>query len=1034
MMNTDRMLRAVGARLEDKRKLFMMAPVFFICGIAEMLNYNGFMTLFNQRFGSEYLPYVYAAEAFVLPLEAWLLSWLAAKLPKPNLMRVLYGILLGIVVVNALLLMVLQSAGIELGWYYPVLFILSNFVVRQQTLLLWSLAIDLCSTQQAKRLMPIFVGSATLGGVTAGLLAQLISIAFGPSVIYATGAALLLLAWGNYRKVIAQYLVPLSLKLEAGQSEEEQVSTGAVFAHALRSPFLLTVILLMTLMPALYFLMEYEFLNVAKSSFPDEQAFSRFFGMITMLLFVLAFLLQTVSGKLMTKLGASQMLTAIAGVYAFAFAAALAFVGGSAALPIVSIGYMLIYLLLYYSAEPSYQLFFKTLPLAQRDSYRYAAQGIAASAGILIGAGLQFLHSGIGMSWRALSLVGFAGAAALLVLAWLGRRYYMRELVSSVQTIGEYDWAESFDEFVRNPAAMAEVRRMLGNKADSAKEIALQMIGRVQDPNDSKALLALVDDPNPTIRTAAVRAMNLESADLNEMVKIASFLEDPDDELRAEGVRQIARMKHMEHHAFYFLRQKLLDQHPSVVAEAVKAMYSFNNAPSIEASSEAIDRILDQGGESAVYICRVIGELKLQSFVPKVVSLLDSAHPAARVAAIDCLGQLGYTEAIPTLLDRLPTMDQEMLKTTTQSFVSMGAGAVRRLLGCLPDAPPKRWKAAVTALAALMPDERVREVLVEDCLDRLGQMGVAARYPLALDCVKQTKLGALMELRLREVRTFLFDGSWAVLARLAEEQVIDSIRKASDDGDDEIRGNAWEVLAEGIGDRRLSQLMVAELERGGTGEAVDEEQTAIRLLQTASASRDDWWREIAAAALSEVESAATADDVDIVPVSGSGSGSRGEYEMSNEQHMMSRLNKVVFLREVPYFKDLSLEELGLIANIAEEHLCPDEEPLLQRGEPNPAMYVIVDGNVELTSVSAAGWEGTIGVLGPGEVCGVTSALDGTASSVTAQSLLGDVRVLKLVGDQVERLIRLYPEIGIGLLRASFARIRLLEEMMMRIDS
>lgn len=65
---------------------------------------------------------------------------------------------------------------------------------------------------------------------------------------------------------------------------------------------------------------------------------------------------------------------------------------------------------------------------------------------------------------------------------------------------------------------------------------------------------------------------------------------------------------------------------------------------------------------------------------------------------------------------------------------------------------------------------------------------------------------------------------------------------------------------------------------------------------------------------------------------------------------------------------------------------------------------------------------------------VMSAIDGSPSTVTAQSLLGDVKVLKLIGDDVSRLIRLYPEIGIGLLRASFARIRLLEEMMMKIDS
>ncbi|WP_169507539.1 Npt1/Npt2 family nucleotide transporter [Paenibacillus harenae] len=1010
-MNVERMLRAVGARPEDQRKLLMMAPVFFICGIAEMLNYNGFMTLFNQRFGSEYLPYVYAAEAIILPLEAWLLSWLAAKLPKPKLMRVLYGLLLGIVIVNALILLALQSFGMELRWYYPILFIASNFVVRQQTLLLWSLAIDLCSTQQAKRLMPVFVGSATLGGVAAGLLAQLISIAFGPAVIYAAGGALLLIAWGNYRKVINLYLVPLSLKLEANSAEEEQVSTAAVFKHALRSPFLLTVILLMTLMPALYFLMEYEFLNVTKLSFPDERAFSRFFGMITTMLFVLAFLLQTVSGKLMARLGASQMLTAIAGVYAVSFLGAVIFIGGAAALPIISIGYMLLYLLLYYSAEPSYQLFFKTLPLAQRDSYRYAAQGIAASAGILIGAGLQFLHSGFGLPWTLLSIVGLAGAAVLLVLAWFGRRFYMRELVGSVQTNGGYDLTEQFDEFSRNEAAMAEIRRMLKHPHDSAREVALQIIGRLQNPQDAPDLLELIDDPNPRIRVAAVRAMNLEKADLQAMVKVAAFLEDPDDEMRAEGVRQIGRMKHMEHQAFYFLRQKLLDRHPSVIAEAVKAMYSFQHAPSLEACAEAIDRILEEGGEASVHICRVIAELKLDDFFPKVERLVDEEHTAARVAAIACLGSLKHTSIIPKLLQRLPMMDQEMLRTTTESFIHMGEKAIGPLWDSLADAPPKSWAAVVTALSSLQTEDRIRTGLIESALQRLSTLEEASSYSVSLKQLDLEKLSELALLRWREVRDFVFDGVWAVLARLADEQAVDSVRRAAADEDDEIRSNAWEVLAEGMGDRRLSQFMLSVLERGEESKPVGTTDEARSQLLLAMRSSDDWWREIAAAALTEEET-----------------------HVSNDQQLMSRLTKVLFLRQVPYFADLSLEELGLIASIAEEYVCPEGECLLRRGEPNPAMYVITDGNIELTSVSAAGWEGTIGVLGGGEVCGVTSALDGTASTVTAQSLLGDVKALKLVGENVSRLIRLYPEIGIGLLRASFARIRLLEEMMMKIDS
>lgn len=103
-------------------------------------------------------------------------------------------------------------------------------------------------------------------------------------------------------------------------------------------------------------------------------------------------------------------------------------------------------------------------------------------------------------------------------------------------------------------------------------------------------------------------------------------------------------------------------------------------------------------------------------------------------------------------------------------------------------------------------------------------------------------------------------------------------------------------------------------------DSLNEEARVI--LEAAYHGIDDWWREIAAEALVE----------------------EGEH-MSNDQQMMGRLNKVVFLRQVLYFTDLSLEELGLIASIAEEQTCMDDDKLLQRGEPNPAMYVIVDGNV-----------------------------------------------------------------------------------------
>ncbi|MCD9025811.1 cyclic nucleotide-binding domain-containing protein [Cohnella silvisoli] len=1015
-MDLQRWSRRLGIKAEDRRKLWLMVPVFLLCGIAEALNYNGFMTLFNQRFGSAYLPYVYMAEAVILPIEAWFMTWLAGRLSKPGLMRAMYAIMTGIVLLNALALLGMRVTGEDFRWYYPFLFLSSSFVVRQQTILLWSLAVDLCPTQQAKRLMPLFVAAATLGGIIAGLLTQIISPLFGPDIVYVLGPVLLLAASINYRKAIAVYLVPLALKWSGDLSQEtEPLSSMDYFRRTLKSPFLLGVLGMMTIMPALYFLMEFVFLNTAHVSYPSEADFGRMFGIVTTLLFTLAFLLQLVSGRLMAWLGASSMLTAISAIYVLSFAVSWLLIGSPVVMAAVSGGYMLTYLLIYYSAEPSYQLFYKMLPLQQRDGFRYVAQGVAAFMGILLGAGLQFLHTGLGFGFPILTAIGTAGAIGLLALSWLVRLLYMRELVQSVQTLGlaaDKELAESYKEFYRNSRSMGAVQAMLRHESEEAREIALNIIGRSNDTRYLPELLVMLDDDSVRVKIAALKAMNLTGADLAAMVKVASLLEDPEPDVRAEVVHKLAQMKHMSSQAFFFLRMKLLDRSPMVVAEAVKAMYLLESAQSYEACYEVIEQILKEGGEPAIHVCRVIAELQLDRFSQEVEKLLMDPHPAVRVAATACLGVLKRRSVVPLLIERLPKADQELYKVTTQALIDMGDRVVDTLKHGLPDASPQVWRASVTALATLLPYEEVRGWLAEQGTAKLADNAATSILPEAFRMLSRPDLAELAELRQRDLQQTIYEGIWAILERLTDEQVVTAIRRTLADDDEETRSGGLEVLAEGVGERRLSQRLAATWQADTERNAELTEETAREAVVKAAETKDDWWREMAA----ELRRG------------------EGRTAMQEEQGMLGRLNKVVFLKKVPFFADLSLEELGLIAGAATEQKFADGSFLLKRGERNAAMYVVIEGNVELTSISAAGWEGTLGVLGAGEVCGATSALDESPSSVTAQAFFGDVHALALQREDVTRLVRLYPEIGVGLLRASLARIRLLEEMMMKIDS
>ncbi|UJF34104.1 MFS transporter [Paenibacillus hexagrammi] len=1006
----------LGLRAEDMRKLWLMLPIFYFSGIAESLNYTGFMALFNQRFGVQYLPYVYIVEAAIMPLEGWLLAKLTDLLPKAKMMRTLYLIMIAVLLLNGVVLMAFKLGGVDFRYYYPILFLSSNFVVRQLTLLLWSTAFDLCPTQQAKRLMPIFVASTTTGGITAGLIANLIGSLFGTETVYSLAPLMMVAGFIFFRKALARYLVPLTIKEDKGAQpseavQEEAHTSGYYVRHMFRNPFLLCAIALMTFMPAIYFMMEYQYFTSAELHFPDERNLTSFYGMITAIQFAFCLLLQTVATRLMNWLGASNMLLAIAIIFVGGFTLTALFLDRTWALMIVSGSYAVFYILLYYIAEPCYQLFFKMMPISQRDGYRYFAQGVAASGGILIGSLLSMLHSFGLAGLSPLAWVGVGLTVMLLIVAWLGRNLYIRELVKSVQSLHAdlSEVASSFLGGIRSSKALTAMLDYLQHPNDYVRELALEVIGKAKDSVFLPHLIGMIDEASSRIRIAVLRAMNLQGATVQDLVQVAAFLEDEDPEVRAECVRLISKVTHLKSQSHFFIRVKLLDTHPKVVHEGVKALYALQSEESYQACDEAIIKMLDNGGEWAVYGCRTVAELKLESYAAWVLSLLDDHRPAVKVAAAHCIGRLQLADAVPQLLAMYPLADQELRKSILEALIEMGQQGLPLLLEHAAHSNPYIWNAAVTALSKLLDEVKVRSELVELCVARMLASSAEKALPAALQELGMEGLAELAEQRCQELHHALVDGAWSVMARLADEHVAASLREAVQDENEEVRENGLEVLAEGLGDRRLAAALLELLKQqpGNERAALLDPKD---VLETAKLWSDDWLREIARYALDQWESG----------------------QMKEERKFLSMLDKVIFLKQVALFADLSVDELGIIAGIATEEVHPDLTYLLRRGQTNSKMYLIVEGHVELSSETGEGEAGTIGVLGPKQSFGENTVLDGAPSSITAQAIFDEVRVLSLQGESLSRLVRLYPEIGIGLLHASSARVRLLENMLLRM--
>ncbi len=996
-------------RYEDRRKVWIMGSVFFLAGISEMMNYTSFMAMFNSRVGTQYLPMMYLVEAFLLPLEGWALSYLSQRLTKPRFMVTLYLLFLSIVLINGFVLLTYRM--FELSWlgFYIILFLGSNFVIRQQTLLMWATAFDLCPTQQAKRLMPIFVLAAIFGGIIAGVLSNLLAPLIGPELLYLLAAGFLLAGLPNFLRSLKQYLIPLTFKLGEETEEAGGQSSSYYLKKALRSPFLLTVIGIMTLMPAVYFLMEYQYFTSAQAVFKTEAELTAFYGLMVIILFCAAFLLQLFAAKLIDWLGASNTILAISLVFLGCFALVSVFIDSDSALLVVSFGYCLTYLLLYYFAEPSYQFFFKMFPIKHRDGYRYTVQGIAASAGILLGSGVSMLHSGAGMSLTWQAIIGTIMTGILFILSWADRHLYIKELVKYIQisSASVKDFMSEFLESMKHDRVRRTLIEQLSHSDETVQLLTLELFAGNPDPQATEPLLRYAEQHSGWLRAHALEAIPLISWRTIPAERLEPFLQDVDAAVRVIAFRRLLSAGRPEADTAHWLSTARADASMEVRAEALGVMEE----------SEALETELRQwiGARDAgsVLACQIVGERKLKALYMDVMMCLLEPIPVLRNAAVRALGCIGDLETATSLGELLIGADLELRAALEQALIDIGSAGMPELTRFMSSYNDEVWRAAVTAMNAIASDKEIHDIIVPSCVNKLRELSANKAYVASIEAMGQEQWSELARMRSEELTKLLLNTIWTVMIRFGDERAIPQLRMALEGDEEEVRDNGLEILSEGLGNVKLSAALFdfyqnKDQESHVLHRSVELDQQAVE--QSQEVVTDPWLQAIAIKA----------------------GAAEGASVLVNNWVYLSALDKIVLLKQVPLFHDISIEELGRIASIAGERVYEEGEFLMKQDELTESMFVVIEGHVEISGRNENGTVGTIGVLGAMQSIGEAGLFDERPSHISAQAIFDSARVLEIESKEAARLVRLYPDIGVGLLRAIGTRLRAMEHMVLKM--
>jgi hypothetical protein len=122
------------------------------------------------------------------------------------------------------------------------------------------------------------------------------------------------------------------------------------------------------------------------------------------------------------------------------------------------------------------------------------------------------------------------------------------------------------------------------------------------------------------------------------------------------------------------------------------------------------------------------------------------------------------------------------------------------------------------------------------------------------------------------------------------------------------------------------------------------------------------------------------------------------------------LEQILFLKQVPLFRDIPGEEIAGLLPIVEEVEFPPGTIVLRQGDEGDGLYIIVEGRV---SVEVDGRRA--GEMGSRQVIGELAILTGEPRAATCTTL-SDVIALRIRRDPFWQLLRDHTEVSLGVIR------------------
>lgn len=1045
------------------RVLFAMIAVLLVgSGWGEPIIEAAFL----RQVGLQYLPFVIMGNAVVSLLLMACYTAFADRIANDRLLM----IVLGVGVAGILVGLALLTGGLVFV-AYPLLYVVSAVPLTDVFNVHWATYVNgFYDTRAARRIVPVLSAGSRLATIVAGFTMSLVNRVLLPPGIIAVWLVCVvgmgLLVWLMPRLLHEAPLAPAHAQTPA-VAPNMLTNLREGYGYVRNSRFLRVMAVAALLTTTLLAFVSYQTGKLLLAELGTVQNISNFTGLLSGVSNLVALPFQLILlSRLINRIGLSNAslmfpLTTVATCGGLIAAPGLA---------TAALGQLDRTTLRTTLRNPVDSLLYNAVPLRVKGRARGFIAGLMVPAGALLGGGLLLLLQS-GAPWAATTALVLVGvlAAALVVAAWLVRREYSRALValleqedySSLVMQDAPDLAAAdpatlhlLHERLIQPGArpdmvifMAELISQVGGvtagpllvqacratddsrvrsaildllaatglRGEAVRQLDLDCLAdddrRVResaiaglesmhgesDPGVRAALLNMTGDRDCDVRVRALLALVNSSGDFDRLPAAATALQgllaDSDPRLRSRGVKVLAQLSRREAgrtlSSHDHLLPFLVDPADDVRLEAALAL----EARASDVTGSTHDQLLGMAG----------------------VLLADPVE-RVRLVALTLLRGSNAPAAYALLVNALSDASPEVRGAAMRTLMAAGEPAIPWVRPLLESGTPRLRHTAVAVLCRLnlrsfageYGEPAIRAGLSQIQRDR-GRLAVLASRNGSRGL---TVLRSALAERDREWLDEVFDLLGAIYGDEQMRLVQSSLRSP----ETRVRANAIEAL-EALASPALAL---------GVGQIFEPMPAPSPTLRAQPAVVDAF-----GAVLQQL--VGDASDPLVQAVALFVQDEMGEVQRSSQaarkgDTLLSTIERILFLKEVPFFQGMTIEQLRVLATVCEEEFFAAEQRIFREGDPGGTLYCVVSGRVALEQEKRKGSFARLSTVEAHGFFGEMNLFDDSPRSVAALAIQ-DTLMLRLRREPLVALVRQNPDLSLELINVLSGRLRELSDRM-----